>query len=193
MVEAWEATETVHRLGRFGVEDTASVNERRLWRRGDKFGGGEEADAYPESEAAGEEGTGLVIVDHERRADRIPAAQETDQERLDAQRASTALRIAAGKSWFEDSKDEVGGVVDGSEAQVITAEQLEEHPEILHESGADLALVSTARCNTRGITGCGGPKIPGAHAQSQLRIGRPPLEGIGRAGETPEFLKELDP
>ena len=99
LVEAWEATEAVRRLGRFGVEDTASVKDRRVWRRGDKFVGGEEADAYPESEAAGEEdGTGLDIVDHERRADRIPAAQEMDQERLDAQRASTALRIAAGKS-----------------------------------------------------------------------------------------------
>ena len=101
------------------------------------------------------------------------------------------MRIAVGNSWDDD--DEEGGVVDGSEAQEMTAVQLVEHPEILHESGADRALVSTARCNTRGITGCGGPKRPGAHAQCQLRMDRPPSEGIGRAGETPEFLKELDP
>ena len=30
LVEAWEATEAVRRLGRFGVEDTTSVNDRRV-------------------------------------------------------------------------------------------------------------------------------------------------------------------
>ena len=75
----------------------------------------------------------------------------------------------------------------------MIAVQLVEHPEILHESSADRVLVSTTRCNTRGITGCGVPKRPGTHTQCQLRMDRPPLEGIGRAGETPEFLKELDP
>ena len=119
----------------FGVEDTASANDRRVWRRGNKFGGGEEADSYPESEAAGEERTGLDIVDHARRADRIPVTQETDQERSGARWLPTALRIAVGNIWDDDGEEE--GVVDGSEAQEMTAEQLVEHPEILHESGAD--------------------------------------------------------
>ena len=56
-----------------------------------------------------------------------------------------------GNIWKEE--DEVGGVVEGSETQEMDALQLEEHPEILHESGADRAHVSTARCNTKGITG----------------------------------------
>ena len=30
LVETWEATEAVCHLGRFGVEDTASVNDRRV-------------------------------------------------------------------------------------------------------------------------------------------------------------------